>query len=578
MESVVRYTFSSEERNKQYVQIKVQIPVSKECTLVHVPSWRPGRYELGNFAKNINRFRVYNDQKKALTFQKINKDTWEVDSKATNFISVEYSYYASELNAGSTFLSDNQLYVNPVNCCVYTEETQHLPCAIELSIPESWKVATSLAGENKSRTATDFDELADSPFICSPLLQVETYLVNDTKFYVWFNGEIKVDWDRLLPDFEAFSKKQIEKFIEFPVSEYHFLIQILPNKAYHGVEHCKSNVITLGPTYEVFRSLYKELLGVSSHELYHTWNVKALRPEVMFPYDFKKENYSELGYIYEGITTYMGDLFLLKSGVFTLEKYLNEFNNQLQKHFDNPARFNYSVAQSSFDSWLDGYVPGAPGRKVSIYTEGCLLAFVTDLKIRQSTQNKYGLDEVMKRLYFDFALQGKGITENDYQSILENVAGISFESFFKDFVHGTQPYESILTESLNYLGLELLHKPSSLYSEGRLGMKLLPLGKSFQVTGMYAGGPAELGGMRIGDEIIAVNAFILNNDIESWFTYFDENIKEITFVREGKINQLQLPEVQRYFYVTYAVQPNENKNSAQEKALKSWMDEKFSVR
>ena len=572
MESVVRYTFSSEERNKQYVQIKVQIPVSKECTLVHVPSWRPGRYELGNFAKNINRFRVYNDQKKAVSFQKINKDTWEVDSKATNFISVEYSYYASELNAGSTFLSDDQLYVNPVNCCVYTEETQHIPCQIELSIPESWKVATSLAGENKSRTAVNFDELADSPFICSPHLRVETYEVNTTKFYVWFNGEIKPDWDRLLPDFKAFSTKQIEKFIEFPVSEYHFLIQILPTKAYHGVEHCKSTVITLGPTYEVFRSLYKELLGVSSHELYHTWNVKALRPEVMLPYDFKKENYSELGYIYEGITTYMGDLFLLKSGVFSLEHYLNEFNNQLQKHFDNPARFNYSVAQSSFDTWLDGYVPGAPGRKVSIYTEGCLLAFVTDVKIRQATQNKYGLDELMKRLYFDFALQGKGITETDYQSILENVAGISFESFFKDFVHGTQPYESILTESLNYLGMELHHKPSAIYSEGRLGMKLIPLGKSFQVSAMYAGGPAELGGMRIGDELIGINGFVLNNDIESWFTYFDEDIKAITFIREGKLKTLQLPEVQRFFYNTYSVQPIENKNSAQEKALKLWME------
>jgi predicted metalloprotease with PDZ domain len=578
MESVVRYTFSSEERNKQYVQIKVQIPVSKECTLVHLPSWRPGRYELGNFAKNINRFRVYNDQKKAVSFQKINKDTWEVETNATAYITVEYSYYAVELNAGSTFLSDNQLYVNPVNCCVYSEESQHLPCEIELFIPDTWEIATSLDGMGTKRKAAHFDELADSPFICSPNLQVESYEVNTTKFYVWFNGEIKVDWDRLLPDFEAFSKKQIEKFIEFPASEYHFLIQILPNKAYHGVEHCKSTVITLGPTYEVFRSLYKELLGVSSHELYHTWNVKALRPEVMLPYDFKKENYSELGYIYEGITTYMGDLFLLKSGVFSLEQYLNEFNNQLQKHFDNPARFNYSVAQSSFDTWLDGYVPGAPGRKVSIYTEGCLLAFVTDVKIREATQNKYGLDEVMKRLYFDFALQGKGITETDYQSILENVAGISFESFFKDFVRGTQPYESILTEALDYLGLELYHKPSALYSEGRLGMKLIPLGKSFQVTAMYAGGPAELGGMRIGDEIIAVNGFILNNDIESWLTYFDENIKDITFVREGKIISTQLPEVQRYFYVTYAVQPNENKNSAQEKALKLWMDVKFSVR
>jgi predicted metalloprotease with PDZ domain len=178
----------------------------------------------------------------------------------------------------------------------------------------------------------------------------------------------------------------------------------------------------------------------------------------------------------------------------------------------------------------------------------------------------------MKRLYFDFALQGKGITENDYQSTLENVAGISFESFFKDFVHGTQPYESILTESLNYLGLELFHKPSSLYSEGRLGMKLLPLGKSFQVTAMYTGGPAELGGMRIGDEIIAVNGFVLTNDIESWFTYFDGDIKEITFVREGKINQLQLPEVQRFFYLTYSVQQLSSINSDQSSSFRIWID------
>ena len=571
MEAIVRYTFSAEDSNKQYVQINVEIPVFKETTLIHLPSWRPGRYELGNFAKNINRFSVYNDQKKSLPFQKINKDTWEVQTVDTNYISIEYSYYAVELNAGSTFLSDNQLYVNPVNCCVFTEESQHLSCEIQLKVPSSWKIATSLEGENTIRKAANFDELADSPFICSPLLQCETYQINGITFYVWFNGEIKPDWERILRDFSAFSKKQIEKFIEFPVSEYHFLIQILPTKAYHGVEHCKSTVITLGPSYEVFKGLYKELLGVSSHELYHTWNVKALRPVAMWPYDFKKENYSELGYIYEGITTYMGDLFLLKSGVFTLEQYLDEFKAQLQKHFDNPGRFNYSVAQSSFDTWLDGYVPGAPGRKVSIYTEGCLLAFVTDVKIRQATQNKFGLDEVMKRLYFDFAMQGNGITEEDYISALEYISGISFESFFKEFVHGTQPYESILTESLDYLGLELLQKPSALYSEGLLGMKLAPIGKSFQVVAMFSCGPADLGGMRIGDEIIGVNGFVLNNDIESWFSYFDKEIKEITFVREGRIKTVTLPEVQSFFYHTFSVKLVENRNTAQEKALKLWM-------
>ena len=571
-EAVVRYSFSAEERNKQYVQVKVEIPVTKEITQVHLPSWRPGRYELGNFAKNINRFKVYNDKYNEISFQKVNKDTWEIATSETHFISVEYSYYAAELNAGSTFLSDNQLYVNPVNCCVFTKETQHLPCEVKLNIPESWKIATSLEGENSNRRAANFDELADSPFICSPILQCETYEVNSTKFYVWFNGEIKPDWDRVITDFTAFSKKQIEKFIEFPVSEYHFLIQILPTKAYHGVEHCKSTVITLGPTYDVFKSLYKELLGVSSHELYHTWNVKALRPAAMWPYDFKQENYSELGYIYEGITTYMGDLFLLKSGVFSLEQYLAEFKTQLQKHFDNPARFNYSVAQSSFDTWLDGYVTGVPGRKVSIYTEGCLLAFVTDVKIRKATQNKFGLDEVMKRLYFDFAMQGKGITESDYLTALENVSGTSFKVFFKDFVHGTQPYELILTESLEYLGLELRRKPSALYSESQLGMKLIPLGKSFQLAAMYPDGPAELGGMRLGDEIIGVNGFVLNNDIESWLMYFASEKKEITFLREGKIRTLSLNEDKQFYFGSYSVISLENKNSEQLSALKFWSE------
>jgi len=572
MKDIVRYQFSAIERNKQYVQIKVQIPVSKEITLIHLPAWRPGRYELGNFAKNVNHFKVYNDKNKSIPFQKINKDTWEVQTGNTEFITVDYAYYAIDLNAGSTFLSDNQLYVNPVNCCVFTEETSHLPCEIELAIPEHWKIATSLEGANTIRTAKNFDELADSPFICSPNLQMDSYEVNSTKFYVWFNGEVKPQWERIIPDFKAFSEKQIEKFIEFPVEEYHFLIQILPNKAYHGVEHCKSTVITLGPSYEVFKSLYKELLGVSSHELYHTWNVKALRPAVMWPYDFKKENYSELGYIYEGITTYMGDLFLLKSNVFSLEQYLDEFRAQLQKHFDNPARFNYSVAQSSFDTWLDGYVPGAPGRKVSIYTEGCLLAFVTDVKIRQATQNKYGLDEVMKRLYFEFALQAKGITESDYKNTLEQISGISFDAFFKDFIHGTQPYESILTEALEYLGLELVHKPSSLYSEGRLGMKLIPIGKSFLVNAMYPGGPAELGGMRIGDEIIGVNGYVINNDIESWLSYFEDDLKEITFIREGRIQILLLPEVQRFFYNAYSLKKLSSVNADQSRSIKMWID------
>ena len=323
---MVKYTFSCENPAQQYVAISAIFQVSDDVTIIDIPSWRPGRYELGNFAKNVKGFKVFDQDNKKVGFKKISKDSWEVITVGKKEIKVEYLYFAFDLNAGSTFLNGDQLYVNPINCCVYEEKSKTEPVEVELKIPAEWKVACSMKQNGNTLYAENFEEFADSPFICSAGLQYNQYEVGGTIFHIWLNGEVKPDWKRLIKDFKAFTGKQIEKFMEFPVPEYHFLIQILPYKAYHGVEHQKSTVITLGPSYEVFGLMYNELLGVSSHELYHTWNVKAIRPIEMFPYDFKRENYSELGYICEGVTTYMGDLFLMKSGVFDLKQYLLEMN------------------------------------------------------------------------------------------------------------------------------------------------------------------------------------------------------------------------------------------------------------
>ncbi len=376
----------------------------------------------------------------------------------------------------------------------------------------------------------------------------------------------------MIKDFKAFTDKQIEKFSEFPVPEYHFLFHILPYKAYHGVEHCKSTVICLGPSYEVYQSLYKELLGVSSHELYHTWNVKAIRPIELFPYDFTKENYSRLGYLCEGVTTYMGDLFLLKSKVFTLEQYLIELTARFQVHFDNHGRFNYSVAASSFDTWLDGYEAGAPNRKVSIYTEGNLLAFVADVMILKSTNNKYGLDEVMRRLYFNYALQGKGVSEEDYKRELETVGNCSFDDYFSDYVYGNKPYESILIDALEYIGLELEQKPSALYSHARLGMKCALEGDKTIAKAFYPGGPADLGGMMVDDVIVAVNGIVINGNLDQWLKYFDEDEKRMTINRSGRLIELVLPEVNRNFYMEQQLKPVAEPTNFQKKGFAAWSE------
>jgi predicted metalloprotease with PDZ domain len=570
----MKFTFDINSPQQQYIQITAELATSGKETTVFFPAWRPGRYELGDFAKNVNHFQIYNGDGTALNYKKKNKNTWVVQTEGCSAMTIKYSYYATDLNAGSTYLDASQLYVNPVNCCLFTDETYNDPINVQLNIPETWEIAHSLKVKDNTFTAKNYDELADSPFICSADLQKVSYKVYDTTFYIWFNGIVKPEWDRLVKDFKAFTETQIERFISFPTDEYHFLIQILPYKTYHGVEHSKSTVITLGPSYAVFEESYKELLGVSSHELYHTWNVKSIRPSEMVPYDFKKENYTELGYIAEGVTTYMGDLMLYKSGVFSIEQYLVEMNNQLQRHMDNFGRFNYSVAESSFDTWLDGYIPGAPGRKVSIYTEGCLLAFVVDIYLLKYTANKRGLDDVMRTLYHNFGASGIGITEKDYQEAIENIAGKSMQWFFDDYVNGTKAYSTLLVDCFEYIGIEFHNEPVNSDFAAYLGAKTVEVNNDTVVMALFPGGPLDVAGAMLGDKLLGINGAMISNDADRWAKFFNTDDKEILINRKGKLIQLHLPESHRPYYQRYFLKMTARPDKNQVHAFDAWRNAK----
>lgn len=558
--------------HQQYLHIEIHLNNISDETAIYLPTWRPGRYELGDFAKNIKAFKVFDENNKTVSFKKTSKHCWLIDSKKANTLRIQYQYYSSELNAGSTYVTNDLLYINPVNCLMYTLERMENQVQIDFDIPIDWTIAGSPQhiGE-RSYTVQSFDELFDTPVICSPNLTSKSYEMNQSTFTVWFNDLENIDWERLIGDFKKFTQKQIEDFGEFPSSEFHFLIHTPNYHLYHGVEHLKSTVIALGPKYDVFGRLYKELLGVSSHELYHVWNVKSIRPSDMMPYDFGKENHSKMGYVYEGVTTYMGDLYLLKSGVFTLDNYLKELEKQFQKHFDNHGRFNYSVGESSFDTWLDGYVKGAPGRKVSIYVEGCLLAFVTDYMLRKATKNKTGLEGVMKRLYYHPEVVANGYQEDTYREILENVSSISFDSLFDQFINGTNSYEGILLEALEYFGLELTQNPSPSYSESILGIKSQNKNSKTTITDIFPGSPSDMAGLCIGDEIIGVNKVQLNNNLDKWLNYFDSSHElYLTISRDQKIKDLFIPTVNRSFYQINRIQTKTSATKNQIKARQSW--------
>jgi len=557
---MTHYKISSNQSNTHFIAIQITIITKNETEYFQLPSWRPGRYELGNFAKNVVNFKILDETNQPIAYKKTSKDRWQISTKKNSTITISYDYYANELNAGSTYVSHEQLYVNPVNCLGYFIGNESTPFTLELAIPTDYLIATSLRKENQTLYATSFDELADSPFICSNSIQHNTYTVNSTTFHLWFQGESKIDWDKIIADFTLFTSKQIEKFGDFPTDEYHFLFQIVPYRAYHGVEHSGSTVILLGPSHSLFDEVYSDLLGVSSHELYHTWNVKAIRPIELFPYDFTKENYSELGYLCEGVTTYMGDLFLFKSKVFSEEEYFNELNQQLQKHFDNPGRFNYSVAASSFDTWLDGYVPGVPNRKVSIYTEGCLIALICDLMIIHHSNNRYKLDDVMKELYHEFAKKGKGVSINDYQLTLEKFTGKSLNELFEKYVFGTHDYLPLLNKALSFIGLEIKITPNSKNYISNYGFKCVQNGEHFVVKSIYPNSPAEHSNLEIEDEIIAINNYDTSGELEKWFAFYKTKDIHLLVKRKGKYHHLLLVNnsTELTYYDNYSVNKIQN--------------------
>lgn len=547
---MLHYLLYQKNPASHYIYIDLTVDnITSEKTQLQLPAWRPGRYELGNFAKNIKRVDVFNEKGETVSYTKLNKDLWEIDSKNCQSLKITYSYYAAEMTAGSCFADSSQIYVNPVHCCMFLPDRTNEEHRIELKIPDNYTIATSLKKNNNSIIAPDLEELLDSPFIASATLQSEVYTVNNISFHLHFNGECRPDFKKIKSHFESFTKQTVNFWGDFPYDEYHFLFQVLPYKFYHGVEHKKNTVIAIGPGYALNEgATYEDVLGVSCHELFHVWNVKTIRPAEMLPYDYTKENYARTGYVYEGFTTYYGDKLLLSSHVFSLQEYFDTLQIRLHKHFHNFGRYNLSVADSSWETWLDGYVPGAPYRKTNIYDEGNLIALMLDVKILKATHTTKSLRDVCVLLYERFGKKQIGYQEKDILQLVNEVSGSDFSEFFKNYVYTANDYEVPLQSCFQDLGIELIKEKNPLDCEHSYGFKCIENGNFSKITLVAPYSPAWKAGLFAGDEIMAINNMMLKNNLNHWLVYFNnsdsihltvnsgEQIKNITLQKDKKGN------------------------------------------
>ncbi len=512
---MISYTILAAKPSQHTFYITFSFTATQKITTIQVPYWRPGRYEAGNFTKNIIGLSASADRRE-LKARKTTGHNWQVETKPGETVEISYQCYAAELTAGNTYLDDEFLLINPVNALLYVLGMEDEEASVSLQVDPNWKVATAMIPQERANNENgnwhfrceDMQELLDTPILAAEKLERLSFRESGIDFHIDIYGEGVDDREKLKADFADFTHAQIAAFGEFPVKRYHFLTLLLPHKAYHGVEHETSTVVIMGPASELnSRPLYKELVGVSSHELYHTWNVKSLRPKDWTPYDFTGPNFSRLGYVAEGVTTYMGDWMLWQSRFFSDAEFLDELSTHIQRHLDNEGRFNLSLADSSIDTWVDGYGRGTPRRRVSIYVEGALVSLICDIKIMKATKGKKGLSDAMRVLYEKYGAK-KGFTEAEYWAELESLADIDWKTLREDLIDSTGKLETYLDDAFAEMGLSLTANASVKPWEKEWGVSIQNVNGNWEVYNVLKNSPAEKVGMWFGDKVTEINGML----------------------------------------------------------------------
>ena len=535
---MINYNISYQKPYKHLIDFElITSTKNKEKIQFQLSAWRPGRYELADFAQNIINWQAYNEKNEKLSFKKTTKDLWEVECKNCNEIKIIYNFYANQLDAGACYLDEYQLYINPVHCMFYITDRMNDEYRLNMNLPNDYTIASSMSQTGNVLNVKGYDLLAESPIICSNSLQYDTYCISGITFNLWFQGKCQPDWGKLKKDFTAFTKSQIHHFGGFPVDEYHYFFQITPYRSYHGVEHTKNTVLLLGPGNEIMDKRYEDLLGVCSHELYHTWNIKAIRPIEMYPYDYTKENYFRTGFVAEGVTTYMGDLMLYNSGVFNWKEFVKTQNQNLERHLMNYGRYNLSVADSGFDNWLDGYKLGAPNRKTSIYPDAALCMLMVDIEIIKNSNGKNSLHSVMKELYQEFALKLRGYSENDFENLCVKYGGTKVEEIFKNHIYGTKNYIPSLENALNLIGIELKEKKNANLTAQYFGFVAVKENEKLIIKKVEPNSETDKNEIAVEDEITEVNGKKIKNNFSDTLR---DCKKMVTFKIKKKFSEKEI--------------------------------------
>jgi len=376
-----------------------------------LPTWIPGSYLVREFSKHIESVKASDEAGRILSIKKTEKNRWRLFNTDHELITVEYDVYAYDLSVRGAYVDQTRLYINPACVCLGLQDQEQAPCEVEVFLPDELKhfqIATGLTSKSlvKGRftlKAENYDQLIDSPFELADQSRF-SFEANGIPHEFVISGKHSTDLNRLKADINKICETEINMFGSAPFKDYTFMTMATGN-SYGGLEHCNStSLITprddlpkAGEAEEPSKD-YQRFLGLCSHEYFHSWLVKFIRPENFANYDLHKEGYTSLLWIFEGFTSYYDDLILLRSGVISQKSYLDLLKAQIDRYLQNPGRFIQSVSESSFDAWIKFYRQDENSNNAgtSYYNKGSLVALCLDLGLRLRGSN---LDSLMRRLY-----------------------------------------------------------------------------------------------------------------------------------------------------------------------------------
>lgn len=501
---VVHYSLAMSKPSTHLLEVEIaydHLPSEMKSLDMILPVWRPGRYLVLDFAGGVQDFSPVDGSGKSLRWSKIEKSLWRIETQGAPSVSVRYNVFANEFGLRTRGLNDEHAFVDGVSVFMYAEKFRGLPLTLKVQPYENWHVTTGLDGGGSKFTAPNYDHFVDCPLEIGKQKDF-SFDVEGVPHVLSIYGEGNWNADTLIRDISKIVRIQEKFWGDFPYKRYVFLLHCSPSSG-GGTEHINSTIMGTRPYGFTNPEAYRGFLSLVSHEYFHTWNVKHLRPKRIHPYDYTRENYSQELWIAEGTTSYYDELLLVRAGFLKPEKYLENLAGVVQGDRQRPGNLYQSLAEASFDAWVK-YWKGteqAYNFESDYYGKGAEVSFLLDVEIRRRSENTHSLDDVLRAMYNRFPLSGGGYTLKDFQLVAEEFGGGTLQKFFEDFVYGTTPIP--WEEFLSHAGLQLLPKDS--VKKAWLGVSTSDVGEKTKVTRIQAGSPAYVAGLDNGDEVLALN-------------------------------------------------------------------------